>query len=79
MNYSAASCEVSKMSFRLVRNLSLLYCIAVYNVCSGRILAPASRSRTQAGSLRRRGDPTSGNDRIRRTVTPKLSFEALFD
>jgi len=27
-----------------------------------KILAPASRSRTQAGSPRRSGDPTSGND-----------------
>ena len=29
--------EISKMSFRLVRNLSLLYYIFVYNECSGRI------------------------------------------
>jgi len=41
------------VSLRLVRNPS--------GFCR-KILASASRSRTQAGSLRRRGDPTSGND-----------------
>ena len=60
MNYPSARCEVSKMSFRLGRNLSSLSYVVLYKALP-------------------EGFPTSGNDKIREILTPKLSFEEFFD